>query len=146
LTETWERGLVSLVRQKIQKRKGGVKMGKIYAIDFDGILCKGMYPKIGKEIPENIEFVKQLMENEEQIILWTCREGDLLKKAVDWCTKRDLKFDAVNKNLSSTIEKYGNDCRKIYADYYIDDKNFSIEQYNSERKKLLKKIAVAMKK
>ena len=32
-------------------------------------------------------------------------------------------FDAVNENLPERIALYNNDCRKIGADYYIDDKN-----------------------
>jgi hydroxymethylpyrimidine pyrophosphatase-like HAD family hydrolase len=129
------------VRQKFQKSKGGVELGKIYAIDFDGTLCKRKYPKIGDEIPENIDFVKQLAEDGHELILWTCREGDYLQDAVDWCKERGLEFDAINENLSRITDKYGNDCRKVFADYYIDDKNYSIPvDTEKTRQRLLKKI------
>ena len=34
-----------------------------------------------------------------------------------------LEFDAVNDNLEEMKQIYGNNPRKIYADWYIDDKN-----------------------
>ena len=54
---------------------------------------------------------------------WTCRCGNQLEEAVEWCRKWELEFDAVNENLPEIIERYGSDGRKIYADVYIDDKS-----------------------
>ena len=62
--------------------------------------------------------------NGAKLILWTCREGELLDKAVAWCEERGLFFDAVNDNIPESIEKYGNNCRKVSADIYIDDRSF----------------------
>lgn len=42
-----------------------------------------------------------------------------------------LVFDAVNEPLPEQIKRWGNDTRKIYADYYIDDKNMTIAQVES---------------
>ena len=41
-----------------------------------------------------------------------------------------LKFDAVNENLPEMIEWHGNDCRKIFADVYIDDKAVNKPKYH----------------
>lgn len=60
--------------------------------------------------------------NDAKLILWTCRDGEKLTKAVEWCKLRGLEFDAVNQNLPEVIEQYGGDTRKISADEYIDDK------------------------
>jgi hypothetical protein len=58
-----------------------------------------------------------------ELILWTCREGKELDAAVNWCCgERGLKFDALNENLPSWKAMFGNDTRKLGADYYIDDK------------------------
>lgn len=46
----------------------------------------------------------------------------LLEEAVEWCKAHGLTFDAVNANLPELIDLYKNDCRKINADIYIDDK------------------------
>ena len=41
-----------------------------------------------------------------------------------------LEFDAVNENLPEMIEWYGNDCRKVFADVYIDDKAANKPEYH----------------
>ena len=45
-----------------------------------------------------------------------------------WCAERGLVFDAVNENLPSIIRKFGGDCRKIYADAYLDDKAMTVDE------------------
>lgn len=100
-------------------------MGKQYktiAVDFDGVLCKNEYPKIGE--PDN-KLISELIErqkNGDKLILWTCRRGIYLAQAVKWCKNKGLTFDAVNKNLPEYVEKFGGDTRKVFADEYIDDK------------------------
>ena len=39
-----------------------------------------------------------------------------------------LEFDAVNENLPEINELFGGDCRKIYADVYLDDKSARPEE------------------
>ena len=63
----------------------------------------------------------------DKIILWTCHTGRKLSDAVDLCKECRLIFDAVNENLPEDIEKYGKDCRKVHADYYIDDRNYFVD-------------------
>lgn len=95
---------------------------KVYAVDFDGVLCEDEYPIIGKPNVSIIERLKGVHKNGDKIILWTCREGEALEEAVSWCAAQGLEFDAVNANLPEMIKKYGSDSRKIGADYYVDDK------------------------
>lgn len=94
----------------------------IIAVDFDGTLCENKYPEIGKPNMKVISELKARKENGDRIILWTCRTGNKLKAAVRWCEKRGLVFDCVNENLPEIIEKYGEDCRKITATEYWDDR------------------------
>ena len=94
----------------------------IYAVDFDGTLCKSAWPKIGKPRKRVIRKVKRLKSKGHKVILWTCREGEMLQRALRWCNIYGLNFDAVNANLASQTRLYGNDCRKVGADRYIDDK------------------------
>ena len=42
---------------------------KIYAVDFDGTLCKNIYPKIGDAKEEVINYVKDLKDNGNKLIL-----------------------------------------------------------------------------
>ena len=65
---------------------------KIYAVDFDGTLHRGVrYPLIGTPNYYLIEFLKEKRKKEDIVILWTCREGELLKDAVNWCGKYGLE-------------------------------------------------------
>lgn len=100
---------------------------EIYAVDFDGTLCEMGYPDIGPPIQEVIDYVKELASNGSRLILWTCRSGDLLQKAVDWCTGQGIEFDAINENLEDRIKQYGGDTRKVSASFYIDDKAITAE-------------------
>ena len=95
---------------------------KIIAVDFDGTLVKDEYPKIGSP---NIKLINKLrkLSRDNTLILWTCRTGDKLKEAVEFCLLCDLQFDYINENSKEILEKYNNvDSRKITADIYLDDK------------------------
>jgi hypothetical protein len=98
----------------------------IIAVDFDGTIVSDRFPEIGEPLFGAIESLLKLKENGCKLILWTCRtdlpERAYLEEAVHFCMSRGLFFDAVNDNLPDApfIDK-GN-CRKVYADFYIDDK------------------------
>ena len=100
----------------------------VYAIDFDNTLCENAYPKIGAPKCDVINFCKARKAEGHKLILWTCREGELLIKAVSWCAKFGLYFDAINNNLPERIELYGTDPRKIGADFFVDDRNLLIKE------------------
>ena len=97
-------------------------MNKIIAVDFDGTLCENCYPDIGRPNTKLIDYLKWQLYHGTYVILWTCRCGDELQAAVDWCKIQGLIFDAVNENVQPAIEKFGGNSRKVYADEYIDDK------------------------
>lgn len=101
----------------------------IIAVDFDGTLCENRYPEIGKENKDVIHYLILMKKLDSKLILWTCRVGERLKEAVSWCEERGLTFDAVNENLPEIIGAFGGDTRKIYADLYLDDRNF-LQSYN----------------
>jgi len=96
----------------------------IYAVDFDQTLAIGGYdfPDIGKPNIPLIAFLIQKRKDGHKVVLWSCREGDNLANAVGWCRNMGLEFDAVNDNIPAIIEAYGVNSRKVFADYYIDDK------------------------
>lgn len=90
----------------------------IYAIDFDNTLAITRFPEIVAPNKKMVAFAKAVKAQGHQIILWTSRAG------------ADLE-NAVNEPLPEQIKRWGNDTRKIYADYYIDDKNMTIAQVES---------------
>ncbi|MDY2943894.1 MAG: hypothetical protein SOT07_09420 [Paludibacteraceae bacterium] len=93
------------------------------AVDFDGTIVTHEYPRIGKPIPFAIETLKKLQqEDHHRLILWSVREGDLLREAVEYCASKGLEFYAVNANYpEETYDQWMN--RKVTADLYIDDRN-----------------------
>lgn len=99
------------------------KRRMIIAVDFDGTLCENAWPEIGKPNKALIDFLKERRKNGDKLILWTMRESFLLYKAIVWCTEHGLYFDAVNDNEQSQKDKWQNNPRKVYADWYIDDHN-----------------------
>lgn len=99
----------------------------IIAVDFDGILTHNdaKFPKIGSPNWPVINFVKYLIAEGHEVVLWTSRVDRPLENAVRWCAEHGLQFAAVNENAPSNIKKYQklypNGTRKVYADVYIDD-------------------------
>lgn len=94
----------------------------IVAVDFDNTLCYSRWPELGNPNEKLIRFLINWKNNEHKLILWTCRTGNMLEAAVEWCREQGLEFDAINENLEEQIQLYGTDSRKISANYYVDDK------------------------
>lgn len=102
----------------------------VYAVDFDGTLCESIYPGIGAP---NMGLILHLIKRRNQgnkVILWTCRCGQQLTDAVEFCRKYGLEFDSVNENLPELMKIWGNDPRKVAADVYIDDKAVMKPKYH----------------
>lgn len=95
----------------------------IYAVDFDGTLCRNAWPGIGEPNEALIRWLKREKEIGATLILWTMREGKGLEEAIAWCAERGLTFDAVNDNAPELQKEFRNNPRKVFADKYIDDHN-----------------------
>ena len=92
----------------------------IIAVDFDGTL------KVqGKPNMKLINCLREHQARGDTISLWSCREGTRLKEAVVYLQKHGLFPNLVNRNHPDAIRMMGHDSRKIYADLYIDNKNFA---------------------
>ena len=102
---------------------------RVIAVDFDGCLCENAWPEIGEAKQDVIDALLSRQKSGAKIILWTCRVGEQLSAAVRWCTRHGIAFDAINENLPVNIAAFGNDCRKVYADEYWDDKAVTTEPF-----------------
>ena len=108
-------------------------MGKMtIAVDFDGTLTLDphAYPHAGEPNWPVINKVKKLKEEGWDLILWTCRSGESLKIAVEATKSWGIKWDAVNEptEYQKTWWK-GDHGPKIFANYYLDDRNVYIEDF-----------------
>ena len=94
------------------------------AVDFDGTIVTNKYPRIGNELPFATDTLKTLVQEGHRLILWTCREGELLEEAVEWCRQRGLQFYAVNRDFpEDEAQSNTHYTRKLKADLFIDDRN-----------------------
>ncbi len=100
-----------------------------FAVDFDGTLSFGRYPDTGPANEGLIDFLIARKSRGDRLILWTCREGEALRIAVDFCQAFGLEFDAINDNLPEAVVKYGVNSRKVSCDFYIDDKSIAGNTY-----------------
>ncbi|MFV0413323.1 MAG: hypothetical protein ACK5L3_08645 [Oscillospiraceae bacterium] len=105
---------------------------KIIAVDFDGTLCEHKYPEIGAPNRPAITALLEQQANGALLILWTCREGDLLQAAVLWCINHGLHFDTVNANIPANVQYFGTDSRKVYAHEYWDDRARQVAAANDD--------------
>ena len=96
----------------------------IIAVDFDGTIVENKYPEIGEERPFAIETLKMLIADRHRVVLWTCREGELLEAAINWCRERGVEFYAANRDYpEETTDNNPHFTRKLKADLFIDDRN-----------------------
>lgn len=109
----------------------------LFAVDFDGTLVTNKYPEIGQPKQLVIDFCKKRQELGDKIILWTCRTDEYLEAALMYL-KDTCAFipDCVNENAPWDHTLYPSEGRKIYADYYIDDKAISVYNIDKLEKEL----------
>lgn len=90
----------------------------IIAVDFDGTLVNFSFPDYGKIKPDAKACLLKLQKFCD-LILWTCRFGKDLERIVSYLKFEGISFKAVNENVSYLPFETS---KKIYADYYIDDR------------------------
>lgn len=100
----------------------------IIAVDFDGTLADTDATRIYTANENLIAKLIILRQKGNKVILWTCREGDRLNDAVEFCRKYGLEFDAVNDNLPR-YKAFNLNPRKIFANIYIDDAASGVDEF-----------------
>lgn len=100
-----------------------MKIPKIIAVDFDGTLTEhNAFPRIEEPNMPVIEALKREQSLGCRTILFTCREGQFLQQALQWCFSMGIKIDAVNANVPEAMAFLASvDTRKPYATEYWDD-------------------------
>lgn len=110
---------------KCETEKSEERKITVVGVDFDDTIAYTHYPTIIKPLPHAMDVLRVLMNDPYTIlILWTCREGEYLQQALDFCELYGIKFDYVNENCKRNLDLYTVDCRKVSADIYIDDKSY----------------------
>jgi hypothetical protein len=92
------------------------------SIDFDGTICEQSFPEIGALKKDADVYMRKLQEEGHRIIINTCRSGKYEGMAQDFLDQNNIPYRYINSNLPVLIAQYQQDCRKISADIYIDDR------------------------
>lgn len=108
------------------------------AVDFDGTLVENKFPDIGEFNETVLNALLVYQQKGYKIILWSCRTEDMLEAAVRACSERGLVFDAVNSNLPEVVSYFGGDTRKVFANFYWDDRSAALfEDKESQMQELM---------
>jgi hypothetical protein len=94
----------------------------VLAIDFDGTIATLSFPEVGILRYGADTVIRKLYNEGHYIIINTCRSGKMEGLAEDFLKEHDIPYHYINSNLPVLILQFKQDCRKISADYYIDDK------------------------
>lgn len=108
------------------------KRPMLIAVDFDGTIVRHAFPDIGDPLPDAFRVLKRINRAGHHIILWTCREDDsgkerkhYLEKAVKFLKDNGIGLRSVNENLQEDdFREPPAKSRKVFANVYIDDRNF----------------------
>ena len=119
-------------------------IGFVACVDFDGTIAQNAFPGIGKLVLGAKDTINKMYDEGIEIIISSCRTGSFEADAENYLRRHGIKYDYLNCNLPRLIEDYKQDCRKISADVYIDDKCIAglpdwIDIYELVRKKIVAK-------
>lgn len=89
----------------------------VIGIDFDGTCVTHEYPYIGKDIGA-VPVLRELVDNGHRLVLYTMRDGKLLKDAEEWFRSNGIKLWDINRNKE---QREWTSSPKVHADVYIDD-------------------------
>ena len=106
----------------------------IFAVDFDGTLSLGSFPECGPPNEELITVCKDIISRPREqrnmlLILWTSRKGEYLDNAVEWSREQGIIFDGINALPPDEDLLFPDDNRKLWADYYIDDRAYTPAEF-----------------
>ena len=111
----------------------------IISVDFDGTITKERKDNLlpGTLQPEAAAAINWLKNEGHTIIVNSCRSTEEIKQ---YLKHHDIRVNYINENAKEHLINFPNDCRKIYADLYIDDKSAGTYGYIDWEK--VKKITV----
>ncbi len=93
-------------------------------VDFDGTVVTHDYPIVGREVPECVNVLRELISHGHSLVLNTMRSDarpdgtNPLTDAVNWFSERDIPLHGINKNPT---QHNWTSSPKVYAHVYIDD-------------------------
>lgn len=99
----------------------------VLGIDFDGTIVEEGFLNIGKIKPKTVEFMRQAIEKGHLIIVWTARSHQFEEECRKFLDENNIPYHYINENPEDPYFTKGIQGRKIYCDYYIDDRAINIK-------------------
>jgi hypothetical protein len=97
------------------------------SVDFDGTIVTEGFPNIGELKPRTVELLHLLREKGHNIIIWTSRSGKFEEDAKQFLIKNNIPFDYINENPEDEFFKRGEQGRKLFSHYYLDDRAIHVD-------------------
>ena len=98
----------------------------LIAVDFDGTCVDHRFPEIGPDAPGCSFWLKNWVECDARLVLWTVRSngqkhGNVLDDALRWFLGHGIELYGVNENPQ---QKSWSTSPKAYCQLYVDDAAF----------------------
>ncbi len=99
------------------------------AVDFDGTMIENdCFPGVGEPLPFVVMWLQWYVRLGTKIVLHTCRTGEALAMAIEWCEYNGIELYGVNESPSYPADDDG-PFVKPYVHMYIDDKGLGAPLY-----------------
>lgn len=94
----------------------------IIAVDFDGTVVEGNYPRIGRDIGAT-PWLHRWVDAGAKLVIFTMRSGEQLQDAVDWYEEHGIPVHGVQ---ATPTQHEWTESPKAHAHIYVDDRAYGI--------------------
>ena len=95
----------------------------LLAVDYDNTFVEAVWPEAGTLKRGARRWFHWAKRRGHTLVLWTCRDSMDLNNAISYLKREGIHFDLINANDPERMRIFGNDTRKVGADWYFDDKS-----------------------
>lgn len=105
----------------------------VVTIDLDNTIWEEDYPHFGELFPYAIETINAMLEEGYEIILWTARGGEVIKKDVEYLGTKGLDINnekfVVNDHAAYFLKKYPIQSPKANGSIMLDDRAYGAPNF-----------------
>jgi len=99
----------------------------VLGVDFDGTIVEEAFPKIGAIKPKTLQLMRRAYNLGHLVIVWTARSGQAVEDCKEFLIENEIPHHFINENPEDPYFKRGEQGRKIFCDYYLDDRAINIK-------------------
>lgn len=104
-----------------------MKKRLVLGVDFDGTIVEEAFPNIGAIKPRTVDLMKKAIAKGHLVIVWTARSGVAVTEATNFLHENNIPFHYINENPEDPWAIRGEQGRKIFCDFYLDDRAVHID-------------------